>query len=278
MLETMLQQFKAFYTFSNLSLKGVVLAIVLALLFGLVWMIILRAWRFNKLILAAIMIASAILTWSAIAFIELPLQTWIQKFWINALGRDGFIKWLLLAGIPITLVSGLVQEAAKLVPVIAFWFGRKKQLDPLTGLYAGALSGAGFGIFEAIWVHNMIFESGWSWQMVSITGPSALLGFWERFFSIGLHIAVSALAGYGWAKGLKWQYFLIAAGLHSLFNYNVVLLRNGTLNVNQIELVMAAIAFGTAVWAFLVMRNCNRPAPVLPTPETAAPSETPADQ
>jgi len=50
-----------------------------------------------------------------------------------------------------------------------------------------------------VWVHNAIFASGWSWEAVQTGGVIALAGFWERFFTLAFHIAVSALAGYGLA-------------------------------------------------------------------------------
>jgi uncharacterized membrane protein YhfC len=107
-------------------------------------------------------------------------------------------------------------------------------------------------------VHNSMFASGWSWQVVTLSGPTALLGFVERFFSIGFHIAISALAGYGWAKGLKWQYYLIAAGLHGLSNYAIVLLNKGTLTINQIEIYIAVMAIAATIYAFFVMRSSLR--------------------
>ena len=263
MFESMVQQFQAFYTFPGLSFKLILLAIALALAFGAIWLVIYRVWHFNKAWWVLTIVISAMLTWTAIAFAQIPLQFWTQQLLMNWLGENTFFKWLLLTGIPIVFVSGLVQEGAKLVPVIALWFSRNKQIDPLTGLYAGAISGAGFGVFEAIWVHNSMFASGWSWQLVTLSGPSALLGFAERFFSIGFHIAISALAGYGWAKGLKWQYYLIAAGLHGLSNYAIVLLNQGTFTLNQIELYIAGLAIAATVYAFLVLRT-NLRAEVVP--------------
>jgi RsiW-degrading membrane proteinase PrsW (M82 family) len=258
MFESMVQQFQAFYTFPGLSFKMILLAIALALAFAALWLIIYRLWRFNKAWWVLIIVISAVLTWTAIAFAQVPLQDWTQQLLINWLGQQKFFSWLFLTGIPIVLVSGLVQEGAKLVPVIALWFSRNKQIDPLTGLYAGAISGAGYGIFEAIWVHNSMFASGWSWEVVTLSGPTALLGFVERFFSIGFHIAISALAGYGWAKGLKWQYYLIAAGLHGLSNYAIVLLNKGTLTINQIEIYIAVMAIAATIYVFLVMRSSLR--------------------
>jgi RsiW-degrading membrane proteinase PrsW (M82 family) len=180
-----------------------------------------------------------------------------------------------LTGIPIVLLSGLVQEGAKLVPVIALWFKRNRRIDPLTGLYAGAISGAGFGIFEAVWVHNSMFAAGWSWQIVTLSGPSALLGFVERFFSIGFHIAISALAGYGWARGLKWQYYLVAAGLHGLSNYAIVLLNQRVFTINQVEIYVAVMAVASTIYAFMVMRGALLPESSLLIPEFTHESEPP---
>ncbi len=275
MLEIMLEQFRSFYVVPGLSFIMVLQAIALALIFGAIWLIIYRPWRFNKAWWVVIMIVGAILTWTAIAFIQVPLQIWTHDGMLRLMGRDNLMHWLYLTGIPIVLISGLVQEGAKLVPVIALWFSRGKQLDPQTGLYAGAISGAGFGIFEAFWIHNMIFAYGWTWQIVSINGPAALLGFVERFFTIGTHIAISALAGYGWAKGLKWQYYLIAAGLHGLTNYSMVLNNRTNLTHSQIEIYIGALALAVTVYAFLVLRSCKRPAADTPDKEMVAAADTP---
>ena len=84
------------------------------------------------------------------------------------------------------------------------------------------MAGAGFGVFEAVWVFNTIFASGFNWHSVEVGGYMALLGFWERLFSVGFHIAISALAGYGLARRLGWQFYLIASVLHGAANYSVV--------------------------------------------------------
>jgi RsiW-degrading membrane proteinase PrsW (M82 family) len=259
MLENMLQQFRSFYEIPGLTFPQVLMAVGLALVFAAIWLTIYRTWHYVQGWWVWALVISAALTWSAVAFIQIPLQTWSQEFLVNRMGMQSFIQWLWLTGLPIILLSGLVQEAAKLVPVIILWYSRNKQLDPLTGFYAGAIAGAGFGIFEAVWVHNMIFASGWSWSTVTMAGTGALLGFWERLFTLGLHIAVSALAGYGWAKGLKWQYYLIAAGLHSLANYAVILLNQGNLTGNQAELYIALVTIAATVYAFIVLRQANRP-------------------
>ena len=159
------------------------------------------------------------------------------------------MQWILLAGIPQILLSGLVQEGAKLVPVVVYWRRSDKNIDPKLGLAIGAVAGAGFAIFEAQWAHNLIFASGWTWASVQAGGFMALLGFWERFFAVAAHIAFSALAGYGLAKGRGWQFYLIASGLHALLNYGVVLRSAGLLTNLHVEIYIAAIAVAVTVWA-----------------------------
>ena len=159
------------------------------------------------------------------------------------------MRWILLAGIPQILLSGLVQEGSKLVPVVAYWRRCGRNIDPRLGLAIGAVAGVGFGIFEAQWAHNLIFAQGWAWAAVQTYGFWALAGFWERFFGVAAHIAFSALAGYGLAKGWGWQFYLIASFLHGLLNYSLVLLQAGLFTVVHVEIYAAVLAVLVTAWA-----------------------------
>jgi hypothetical protein len=122
------------------------------------------------------------------------------------------------------------------------------------------MAGAGLGIFEAVWAHNSMFAAGWTWQAVQVGGLVALGGFWERFFAIAFHIAVSALAGYGLARGKVWQFYLIASVLHAIINYGVILLQKGYFTVIQIEIYVAVISvLLTAVALWLRWRKTAAP-------------------
>ena len=77
----------------------------------------------------------------------------------------------------------------------------------------------------------------------------ALAGFWERFFGVAAHIAFSALAGYGLAKGWGWQFYLIASFLHGLLNYSLVLLQAGLFTVVHVEIYAAVLAVLVTAWA-----------------------------
>jgi len=84
-----------------------------------------------------------------------------------------------------------------------------------------------------------------------VNNDIALLGFWERFFSVAFHIAVAALAGYGLAKRMGWQFYLIASFLHGATNYSVILLQKGLLTSVQVEIYIAVLAAATtaaALW------------------------------
>ena len=231
--------------FQNPSALGIGLAIA----FGAVWLAGYRPPLFKKPWLWAVLVSSAILALAAASFIQIPLQVLagaaLGHFW----SQEVLESWILLAGIPQIFLSGLVQEGAKLVPVVVYWWRSGKNIDPKLGLAIGAVAGAGFGIFEAQWAHNLIFASGWTWGAVQTGGFMALAGFWERFFTVAVHTAFSALAGYGLARGWGWQFYLIAACLHGLLNYGVALLQAGLFTIIHLEIYVAVLAVLVTAWA-----------------------------
>ena len=224
--------------FANPSAWGIGLAVV----FGIVWLAGYWPLLFKKHWRWVVLVSSAILTWVAVAFIQIPLQALTGQalgyFW----SQEVLMSWLLLAGIPQILLSGLVQEGSKLVPVVVYWWRQGRSIDPKLGLAIGAVSGMGFGIFEAVWAHNIIFASGWSWEAVQAGGLIALAGFWERFFAVAFHTASCALAGWGLAKGWGWQFYLIASFLHAFINYGAALFASGLFTIVQVEIFAAVVA------------------------------------
>jgi len=245
MLEYMVAFFLSF--FANPSAWG----IGLALIFGAVWFLSYWTPILKKPWAWAVLVGSAILSLAAACFIQVPLQALtgqaLGAFW----SQEILMSWLLLAGIPQILLSGLVQEGSKLVPVVIYWWRQGKNIDPKLGLAIGAVAGVGFGVFEAQWAHNTVFAAGWSWEMVQNTGYLALAPFWERFFVVAFHTASCALAGWGLAKGWGWQFYLIASFAHAFINYSAVLLQRGVLTGVQVEIfvaVWAVVVTGGALW------------------------------
>ena len=213
--------------------------------------------------LALVFVSSAILTLTSIAFIQVPLQTWASQALGHFWSQRTLLRWILLSSVPQILLSGLVQEAAKLVPPLVYIKWRRPQ-DAKAALAIGAVAGVGFGVFEAAWALNLIFASGWTWGTVQLTGFEGLLGFWERFFAVALHTAAASISVYGLYKGRWWQFYLLAALLHAATNYSVALLAGGYLTSVQTEVYIAIIAVaavGIALWLRWRREPAESPAP-----------------
>jgi RsiW-degrading membrane proteinase PrsW (M82 family) len=243
MIDYMVNTFVSFFQNPN------ALGIDLAIAFGAVWLASYWPPLFKKPWLWAVLASSAFLTLAAVSFIQLPLHVWagqaLNHFW----SEEVLARWILLAGIPQILLGGLVQEGSKLVPVVVYWRRSGKNIDPKLGLAIGAVAGAGFGIFEAQWALNDILASGVTWAAVQSGGFMALAGFWQSFFTVAAHIAFSALAGYGLAKGWGWQFYLIASVLHGLLNYSAVLWQAGLFTTIHAEIYIAVLAVLVTAWA-----------------------------
>ena len=249
MIDYMVNYFLSF--FQNPSASGTYLAISigLAIGFGAIWLAGYRPPLFRKPWLWAVLVGSAFLTVVAVCFIQTPLQIWVGQALTHFWSSDVLTRWILLAAIPSIILTGLVQEGSKLVPVVVYWWRSGRNIDPKLGLAIGAVAGAGFAIFESQWVLNTVFASGWTWELVQTYGFWALGSFWERFFTTAAHIAFSALAGYGLAKARGWQFYLIASGLHALLNYGVVLYRAELLTGVYAEVYIAVFAVLVTGWA-----------------------------
>ncbi len=251
MVELMVDFFVSWFIYPDILWTSLLLGIGLAIVFGSIWFtpywtpILKKPWAW------AVLVSSAILSVAAVSFIQIPLQVWASQTLNHFWSQEILMRWLLLAGIPAILLSGLVQEGSKLVPIVIYWWRKGRNIDPKLGLVIGALAGLGFGVFEAVWVHNQIFAAGWTWEAVQTGGLVALAGFWERFFAVAFHTASSALAGYGLAKGWGWQFYLLASFLHGFLNYSVVLLQSGLFTVVHVEIYAAVVALlvtGGALW------------------------------
>lgn len=243
--------------FANPSLLGMGIAIV----FGLFWYALYRPPLRGYFFLYGVMAVSAFLTLIAVAFIQIPLQSLTGQLLGMAFDQATLMKWLFFLGMPQILLSGFVQEGAKMVPMVFMWQRSERYISPILGIVLGAAAGLGFGVFEAMWAHNQVFASGWTWASAQTGGFQAILPFWERFFTVGAHIAFSALAGYGLAKDKGWLFYVIAAGLHSLLNYTVVLLQAQLISVTTLEILAAIMAVGATVWALLFRYRTDEHAP-----------------
>lgn len=251
--DTMIGFFKSWFNYPGVTWDYMLAGIALAIVFGGIWLLCFQPMVKKKPGLWAVAITSAFITLLAMTFVQIPLQYYIGKGIVAAWSTNTISDWLLLVGIPSILVSGLVQEGAKMVPIVFWWLQSDKKITPKEGLIIGAMAGAGIGVFEAVWVHNQVFMYGWTWDAIGIDWIGALLPFWERLWAIALHIGAAAVAGYGLAKGKGWQFYLLASVLHSVVNYPILLVQKGVLTTNQVEICLAVEA-GLIMLAVLWLR------------------------
>ena len=270
MLSQMTGFFNSAFYFAGTNWKSILVAIALGLVFGAIWLVLYLPPLFKKPWLWVVAVVSAILTWAAIAFIQIPLQNWYAQAASHFWNETVIAHWYLLAAFPLVLLSGLVQEASKLAPVLFYWWRSKKSFTAQFGMIVGAVSGAGFGVFEAIWVHNQIFASGVSWSVVD----NYALGLWERIFSVAFNIAASALTGYGIAKRKGWLFYLIAAFLHGIVNYSAILLEDNRITAAQSEIYSTVIAVAITAFALWLRWYKEKEIPTDNSP-AIAPDSTP---
>jgi len=247
----MIEQSLTFFAnwFSNPNFTAMGIAIVI----GIIWYAAYRPGiRRDYGFLWVVMGASAILTLLAIVIIQMPLQALVGQLLALAFAPETLLTWLYVLGIPQVALSGLVQEGAKMIPMIVVWQRSEHYLDAKVGLLLGAAAGLGFGVFEAMWALNQAYAGGWTLAGASAGGFLAIAPVWERFFAVGGHVAFSALVGYGLATERGWIYYLIAAGLHGLMNYTIVLLQSGLIGVGALEVLAALVAIGASAWALYV--------------------------
>ncbi len=242
MWEQMMAFLKSWFIYPGLTWNLILISIGLGIAYGAIWLCSHWPPLFKKHWLWVVAVVSAFLSLLAVTFVQIPLQHYVGVALMHFWSQETLLNWLLLAGIPGVLLSGLVQEGAKMVPMVFWWWRSGRSISPKLGLAIGALAGASFGIYEAVWAHNQLFMVGWTWQSVQTDGLLALVGFWDRFWVVAFHTAVSSLAGYGLAKGWGWQFYLIASGLHGLINYIVLPYRKGLITFNQVEIYVAAVA------------------------------------
>jgi len=265
MLQIMVNFFISGFIFKGINLNQVLIGIGIGILLGAIWYAVFWISILKKPYAWSILVISTFLTWIALSFIQNPLQIWIGQALTHFFKTEVLMKWILLAGLPQILVSGFVQEGAKLLPVAVYWWKKDKKIDPKVGLLAGAAAGLGFGVFEAIWVLNTNFTAGWNIEMIKTQGLFlALIPFIERFLAIAVHTSASAIAGWGLAKGWGWQFYIIASIAHATVNYNVLIVAAGLLNKIQIEIYIAAVILIVVIIAlWLRWRKQKLPSAVL---------------
>jgi len=115
----------------------------------------------------------------------------------------------------LSLVTPLVEEIAKSLPV---WLGWRQLTSPAQGFALGALSGAGFGLMEGLFVST---SPGETW------GATLAV----RAASSSMHILTAGLAGWGIGKAAQQKRiapalggYILSMSIHGIWNACVVVM------------------------------------------------------
>jgi hypothetical protein len=264
--ENIWQFFIAIY--SNPTVEGIGIALIM----GAIWLAIFRMPLGKQPRLWIFLAVGALLFGPTIGLLQFPLQSLSMQALFHFWGAEIWQERMLLSEIPAMLITGFVQEGMKLVPVLIYR-KRRQPLPDREALLAGAAVGAGFGIFEAAFLLNQIFSTGFSLPAFRLQSWQAYLTIIERLFLVGFHTSTTALAAYFLNKGKGSQAYLLVAIFHSVLKYGTILSAAGLLTLVQTEIyitMLCAFMIGAALW----LRWHDRPAePTLAIPpEAGAPA------
>ena len=231
MFSQIFTQLTIYFRYVTLSGSG------LALLFALLWLLLYRPPFFKQPRLWLVMLGGALAGVLAVSIIQTPLSILINKLWHEDAGAGR----LLLVGLLSVVTIGLVQEGAKLLPLLVLRKQLGGQLDEQQGLSAGAVSGFGYGFLETFYVMNFLFASGWNWDVLANEYPALVLTGVERVCMLGLNMGLSALVGWGLARGKGLRFYLLAAALHAFVAFISFLMANLSFPVVITELALMVI-------------------------------------
>ena len=253
-------ELRTWFSYPDVTSLQMLVAVGLAVGFGAVWLAAHWPPLSRQRGLWVIGIASAFLTMGAFAFVRTPLQFYYDRLVNHFMTRAAIGDWLMLLGIPSIIISGLVLEGAKMVPMVIFWSKRDFRITPAMGLAIGAVAGAGFGIFDAFQTFGTVFSNGWTTAAFG-QGFAGIIDFWLRFFSIGFQMAASAMVGYGLARGRGWQYWLVASGFHALFLYGAYFYAKGYFGLPALGVYVAFVAVILTAVVLIVRYRLRRDYP-----------------
>jgi hypothetical protein len=226
---------------------------------------------------SAVFLIAAVLFPVVIVLVQIPLQTALGR-WVMASVATADQAVLAL---PVILLSGFVQEPAKLLVALAGMPPAGLGLAAPAGrapserirreavrraILLGAVAGAGFGAFEAAFFLSQVFGAAGAMTPGLARLGAAAPAVIERVSAVLFHLSLTGIAVYFWtfgpAKGLA------ALGgvslIHGLVNYVAVLTAGLSGSVAATEALVAASALTVFGWFVYLIR---RSAPTGPRAE-----------
>ena len=254
---------------SSLILMALNAILSTAVVVGLAWWLI----RKHHARLSTILIGAG--TFIVFALI---LESIMHQMVLKGPGGAGILGNTLLYAIYGGLAAGIFEETGRFISM------KYLMRDEPSGPIPGVAYGIGHGgaeviiIFTLTMVSNLVISalinSGQTGilfakvpadaasqvqaqldQLTSATAGTWLIGLWERFSALILHVGLSVLVWAAVRKGGKWMWLFPAAILlHALVDASAVLLQK-SIGMVPLELVIFAASLSIAALAYLISRK-----------------------
>jgi len=205
-------------------------------------------WRYHKspLVYISFVLGGAVFT--VVGLTQIPLQKWYSLNYLIPHVQAG--DSLYFYGIIIPLISGLIQETLKLIPIalLCLWRSPKQMYAVAVGVFCGL----GFGLYEAGSLTGAAYQSGavaiFSWPV------------FESIFAIIFHITGGAAMGYGLNRGFKHTVgiWLMLVLVHSFSSYLIVFRQTGAIDIGIFGLLTALIDLILLLGVYFMIKNARR--------------------
>ena len=254
---------------SSLILMALNAVLSTAVVVGLVWWLIRKHHaRFSTILIGA----------GTFIVFALILESIMHQMVLKGPAGAGILGNTLLYAIYGGMAAGIFEETGRFISM------KYLMRDEPSGPIPGVAYGIGHGgaeviiIFTLTMVSNLVISalinSGQTGilfakvpadaasqvqaqldQLTSATAGTWLIGLWERFSALILHVGLSVLVWAAVRKGGKWMWLFPAAILlHALVDAGVVLLQK-SIGMVPLELVIFAASLSIAALAYLISRK-----------------------
>lgn len=158
----------------------------------------------------------------------------------------------LLIAVPLALLAGVLQEAARLAGIVGA-LGLARQ-GRAAAPWAGALAGAGVGVVEAAWLLGAVPPGHFG-----LLGAAVL----ERAAAIAFHVGAGALIGFGIAARRTAAAFALSVLVHTAIDTGAALYQMGRTSAAITVLVAATLGASLFLWMLLLAVRRGRSARAL---------------
>ncbi len=183
----------------------------------------------------------------SITEVQAPLQALANRW---AMGHLTTANSLILS-VPAILLTGVVQEPAKLLAAALGLLATRRARARAAGMI-GALAGAGYGAMEAAIVLSYAFARS---PVGAFPWPATI----ERASVVILHLSLPAVVMFWWTRGASRGLVALAGAVlaHAAVDYLTVLFAVGLVGVGAVEGLIALVSLALFAHAVFLSRGAR---------------------